>query len=152
MAIATDFFDLELYAIYKAISEQVGREAWKIVWRSGEIMFDELNSTLDLKGEKDVFSALRRIADYLERAGYIEKINFHKIAEDLIEYEMFNPSIGPGASRLIKEGAVPPHLSTSLLFAALKHYGLRAEMVEEEPSFLPDKRVIERWKLTHDKG
>jgi hypothetical protein len=42
------FFDLEIYAIYRAIWENWGDDAWKVVWRAGEVLFDEVHSELDL--------------------------------------------------------------------------------------------------------
>ncbi|MFN2165730.1 MAG: hypothetical protein ACK2U9_05675 [Anaerolineae bacterium] len=60
---------------------------------------------------------------------------------------MLNPVILPGAERLIAEGAVPAHISTTLMFALLKRcFGLRAEVVGD-PVFSPDGRATERWQL-----
>ena len=42
------FFDLEIYAIDRAIWENWGDEAWKVVWRAGEVLFDEVQEQLDL--------------------------------------------------------------------------------------------------------
>ena len=42
------FFDLEIYAIYRAIWENWGDEAWKVVWRAGEVLFDEVHERLEL--------------------------------------------------------------------------------------------------------
>ena len=48
--VTDEFFDKELYAIYLAAWEFWGDEAWKIVWRSGEIMLEEIEPELDLAG------------------------------------------------------------------------------------------------------
>jgi hypothetical protein len=60
---------------------------------------------------------------------------------------MLDPVILPGAERLIAEGAVPAHISTTLMFALLKkRFGLRAEMVGD-PDLRPDGLATERWRL-----
>lgn len=142
------YFDLQIYAIYRALWERWGDEAWHVVWRSGEVLFDEIEPTLALTSDDTPFSAMRRLADYLRRVGYVEDITVRQIAEDELEYEMLNPVILPGARRLIAEDAVPAHISTTLMFALLKKcFGLKAEMIGE-PRLLPDGRAIERWKLS----
>lgn len=144
--ISPKFFDLEIYSIYKAISELVGEDAWKVVWRSGEILLEELWKELDLEKD-DVLQALRKIAAYLKQAGYISDIKIETEKErEILRYEMTEPVIAKGAKRLIEEGLVPPHISTSLMFALLKRKGFVAEMVGD-PEFLPDGRVVERWRI-----
>ncbi len=141
-----EFFDLQIYSIYKAVSEILGKDAWKIVWRSGEILLDELWGELELEKE-DVLLALRKIAAYLKRAGYISDIRIEVEKEgEILRYEMTEPVIARGAKKLIEEGLVPPHISTSLMFALLKRKGFVAEMIGN-PEFLEDGRVVERWHL-----
>jgi hypothetical protein len=57
------FFDLEIYAIYRAIWENWGDEAWKVVWRAGEVLFDEIKTERDL----DASSPLTAILPGAER-------------------------------------------------------------------------------------
>lgn len=142
-----EFFDLEIYAIYKAIHELVSQDAWKIVWRAGEIVLEKLEDKLNLKTENNVFTYLQKIAHYLQKVGYVKKIEVRKVNGNLIEYEMLDPVIAKEATQLIKEGAVPAHISTSLMVAALKKFNLKMEMIGE-PTFLSDKRVIEKWRLS----
>jgi hypothetical protein len=144
-AITCAFFDLEIYAIYRAIWELWGDEAWKVVWRSGEIALEEIEKTLPLAGPWP--DALDKLAAYLCQAGYADDIRVHQIAENELEYEMVNPAILPGAKRLIAEGAVPAHISTTLMFALLARLGLKAEMIGP-PDLRPDGRGIERWRLS----
>jgi hypothetical protein len=144
--ISEDFFDLELYAIYKSIHELVGGDSWKVVWRSGEIMIAELRERLHLD-QKTPFETMRLLGKYLEEAGYLDKLEVKETGPDQLEYVMSNPVITRGAQRLLKEGAAPPHISTSLMFAALKLiFGMKAEMIGE-PVFMKDGRAIERWKI-----
>jgi len=143
------FFDLEIYAIYRALWENWGDEAWKVVWRAGEVLFDEIHGTLDLDVSSPL-TAMQGLADYLVHVGYFDALQVRQIAEDELEYEMVAPAILPGAERIIAEGGVPAHISTALMFAGLSRlFGLKAEMMGE-PEFTDDGRAIERWKLYTD--
>jgi len=139
--------DLVIYSVYKAINEILREDTWRVVWRSGEILLESLDDILGIKDEKDLYSALDKIFRWLIDMGYIEHGEIKRSSENEIEYVMSTPVIGSGAEKLIKEGMVPPHISTSLLFALLKRYGLKAEMIGR-PIFLEDGRVIERWRIS----
>jgi hypothetical protein len=144
-----DFFDLEIYAIYRAIWENWGDDAWKVVWRAGEVLFDEVQSELELDTSSPL-KAMQGLANYLVRVGYFEEMQVHQTADDELEYVMFAPAILPGAERIIAEGGVPAHISTAVMFAGLrKVFGLQAEMIGD-PVFTEDGRAIERWKLTKE--
>jgi len=144
--ITRDFFDKELYAIYKATWEKWGDEAWHVVWRSGEIIFDDIESELHLKGTTWI-EGMQRLADYLARVGYVRDISVKQTAEDRMEYTMNDPAILPGAKRLIAMGAVPGHVSTTLMFAMLKKcYGLKAEMLGD-PDLRDDGYAVEQWQV-----
>ena len=141
------YFDYQIYALYRAVWERWGDEAWYVVWRSGEILFDAIEPELCLQVDDDPFAAMQELAAYLQRVGYVEEIAVRSLGEDEWQYEMLNPVILPGAERLIAEGAVPAHISTTLMFALLKkRFGLKAEMVGD-PDLRPDGRAIERWRL-----
>ena len=140
------FFDLEIYAIYRAIWENWGDEAWKVVWRAGEVLFDEVQEQLDLDTTSPL-EAMRGLARYLVDVGYFADLKVRQTAEDELEYEMFAPVILPGAERIIAEGGVPAHISTAVMFAGLKKlFGLKVEMMSD-PEFTKDGRAIERWKF-----
>ena len=145
MNIDPKFFDYEIYAIYKAVNEVLGRETWSIVWRSGEILLDLIWDELGLKLDMDYIEALKRVAEWLKKVGYIDEIELIKEDEGNIRYVMKEPVIADGAKKLIDEGYVPPHISTSLLFATLKRFGYKVEMVGD-PIFMGDK-VVEKWRL-----
>jgi len=141
------FFDLEIYAIYRAIWENWGDEAWKVVWRAGEILFDQIHQQLDLD-TGSTLTAMQTLAKYLVDVGYFAEMNVRQTAEDELEYEMVAPAILPGAERIIAEGGVPAHISTSLMFAGLKKlFGQKAEMIGQ-PEFIGDGRAIEKWKIS----
>ena len=141
------YFDQQIYALYRAVWERWGDEAWYVVWRSGELLLDEIEPELSLEPGDDPFVAMQRLAEYLQRVGYVEDITVHPLNEAEWEYEMLDPVILPGAERLLADGAVPAHISTTLMFALLKkRFGLKAEMVGD-PDLRPDGRAIERWRL-----
>ncbi len=140
------FFDREIYAVYRAIGENWGEEAWRVVWRAGEILFDEIEGELRLESASPL-AAVGEMARYLVAVGYLADAAVRPVASDELEYEMVRPAILSGAERLIAEGGVPPHISTALIFAGLKkRFGLRVELVGR-PVFTADGRVVERWKL-----
>lgn len=141
------FFDLEIYAIYRAIWENWGDEAWKVVWRAGEVLFDEIKAERELDASSPL-NAMRGLADYLVDVGYFAEMKVRQTAADELEYEMVEPAILPGAERIIAEGGVPAHVSTAVMFAGLKTlFGLKAVMIGD-PVFTDDGRAIERWRLT----
>ena len=145
-SIDLDFFDLEIYAIYRAIWENWGDEAWNVVWRAGEVLFDEIHGRLDLDTSSPL-EAMRGLADYLVNVGYFEAMHVTQTSDDHLEYVMEAPAILPGAERIIGEGGVPAHISTALMFAGLwKLFQMKAEMIGA-PEFTEDGRAIERWQL-----
>ena len=139
------FFDLEIYSIYYAVYEYLKEDTWKVVWRSGEVLYNILKDLLNLKEVSDVFTAIEKVVEWLREVGYVDEAGVERIGEDEIKYIMSKPVILEGAEKLIKEGRVPPHISTALLFAVLRDYGYEAEMIGE-PIFEGDK-AIERWRL-----
>lgn len=141
------YFDRQIYALYRAIGERWGDEAWYVVWRSGEVLFDEIEAELNLDPNDDPFAAMQRLAEYLRRVGYVRDIIVRPTSDREWDYEMREPVILPGAKRLLAEGAVPAHISTTLMFALLKkRFDLRAEMVGE-PDLRPDGWATEHWRL-----
>jgi hypothetical protein len=146
-AIDQTYFDRQIYALYRAVWERWGDDAWYVVWRSGEVLLDDIEPELGLQPGDDPFSAMQRLAAYLQRVGYVKEIVVRPVSETEWEYEMLDPVILPGAKRLLADGAVPAHISTTLMFALLKkRFGLSAEMIGD-PDLRPDGRAIERWRL-----
>jgi hypothetical protein len=146
------YFDQQIYALYRAVWERWGDEAWYVVWRSGEVLFGEIEPELGLQPGDSPFEAMHRLASYLQRVGYVKRIAIQPLSDEEWDYEMLDPVILPGAGRLLAEGAVPAHISTTLMFALLKkRFGLGARMLGE-PDLRPDGRATERWRLTPLQG
>ena len=112
-----------------------------------EVLFDLIEPELGLQPDDDPVTAMEKLAAYLRRVGYVRDIAVRPVSEDEWDYEMLDPVILAGAERLISEGAVPAHISTTLMFALLKkRFGLSAEMIGD-PDLRPDGRATERWRL-----
>jgi len=140
------FFDLVIYSIFKAINEKIGENTWEIVYRAGEIILDKIWDNLGLNNTADVIDGLNMIARWLTKVGYAEDLKFIKKGDGQLEYWMLNPKIADAAEELIDEGLVPPHTSTSILFAYLKRLGYRAEMVGG-PIFREGGYIVENWLI-----
>ncbi|MFH0848930.1 MAG: hypothetical protein V1857_05460, partial [archaeon] len=77
-AVDAKFFDLGIYCIYKAATELFGNEsAWRLVWRSGEVMFEEICREKALP-ITDPIEVMERIARYLEEVGYSERLTIRR--------------------------------------------------------------------------
>ncbi|MEM1650877.1 MAG: hypothetical protein QXH94_03665 [Sulfolobales archaeon] len=142
-----EFVDLVMYAVYRAANELLGERTWDLVWRSGEILYERLEKLLKLELAEDPVEVLTKVAEWLQREGYVDRACVKEGPDGEIEYIMSRPAIARGAEELVREGAVPPHLSTSLMFAVLKKRGLKAEL-SGHPQFLPDGTVVEKWKIS----
>ena len=107
------FVDLLMYGVYYAIYDLIKKDTWKIVWKSGEIVFDIIKDEIGVID--DPFKALKRLAGWLKEMGYVEYIEVRKIGENKIEYIMKNPIIASSAKKLIESERIPPHISTWIL-------------------------------------
>ncbi|MGQ9618204.1 MAG: hypothetical protein ACUVUG_04485 [Candidatus Aminicenantia bacterium] len=140
-----DFFNAFVYSIFRAIGEKLGEESWTIVWRTGEIFSEELKEKLFPK-RVETSEVAKMIAKYLRKAGYLKNAKIKPLSENEFEYWMKTPVIENCAFRLINEGFVPPHISTSILFAFFKKIlNVKLELVGNPQ----DKKgwIVERWKI-----
>lgn len=144
--ITPDFLNHFCYAVYAAMHRAFGERSWDVVWESGDILFDELEKELDIT-ETEPLAVLEKIARWFERSGYAERLEFNLKEGNELEYSLYEPVIKPSALRLIQEGAAPPHLSTTLMFSALKkRCGLKAEMLGDPIAF--EGGATELWRLS----
>ncbi len=143
--IDSDFFNSFSYSVFKALGEKLGDESWKIVWRTGEILFNKIKDKLEFK-KKEPIEIVRSIAKYLKKTGYLRDAKIVILSDEEFEYWMKEPAIEKGAFKLIEEGYPPPHISTSILFSALKTLtGSELELVGNPER--KDKWIVERWKI-----
>lgn len=144
--ITPEFLNQFIYAVYSAMHRIFGERAWEVVWKTGDILFDELERELGIT-ETEPLPVLEKIGRWFERSGYAEKLEFHLKEGDELDYDLYDPVIRPSALRLIHEGAAPPHLSTALMFSALrKKCGLKAEMLGDP--VVQDDDARECWRLS----
>ena len=147
-----DFVNAEVYAIYKAITEVCGEEGWKIMWRSGELMFEQIEPRLEFPS-REPLDVMRTVGDYLKRSGYFEEIELELLPGGVLEYQMINTATRPAAQRLIEENAILPHWSTVVMVAALRKLcGVEAKMEahDHKPEIVSRSHSKERWILTRD--
>jgi hypothetical protein len=143
-----EFIQLEVYAVYKAISELFGEKGWDVIWRSGEIMFDEIEKRLEF-ADTDPLSVLKVLARYFVDAGYVEQLDFHMAEENVMEYELSGTLVRPAILKLKEENCVLPHWSTVVMFAALKKLcGVKAETDASQPEIRSATTTRERWVLS----
>ena len=140
-----ELLNVEIYGIFKAITDLFGEKGWDVIWRVGEIAFDEIEPTLDLPDDEPG-TVMRAIGEYLKRVGYLRDVRWWSLGPDSLEYEMVDPVPWPAAEKLLAEKAVLPHFSTALMMAGLKkRCGIRASMQDVKPEMRADHVARERW-------
>ena len=147
-----DFINVEIYAIYKAITEVCGEDGWKIMWRSGELAFEQIEPQLHF-ASREPLAVMRTIGDYFVRVGYLEAIELELKPGGLLEYQMLGTATRESAARLIAENAILPHWSTVIMVAALRKLcGVEARMEahDHKPELVNQRQSKERWILTKD--
>ncbi len=140
-----DFFNSFSYSVFKALGEKLGKESWKIVWRTGEILFNEIKDKIELK-KKEPIEVVRSLVKYLKKAGYLKNSRIVPLNDEEFEYWMKEPAIEKGAFKLIEEGYPPPHISTSILFSALKTFTGSELLLMGNPE-RKGNWIVERWKI-----
>ena len=147
-----EFINAEIYGIYKAITEVSGEDGWKIMWRAGELVFDEIEPKLQF-ASREPLDVMRTVGAYLKQAGYFEDIELELLPNGVLEYQMVNTATRASAQRLIQENAILPHWSTVVMVAALrKMSGVEAKMEahDHKPELVSQSHSKERWILTRD--
>lgn len=130
--VTREFFDFVNYNVCRAVSEFVGAEkAVKLYERAGEIGYAELKrrGIIQVDG-RDPLDVLVQIVRFLERGGYMGRIELKRLNEREMEVDMYGVSVMESSVRLTNEGYAPSHFMTNLMFAALKDFGMTAELDE----------------------
>jgi len=150
--IRPEFIDFVNYNICKAYMEYYEKEAGIGFFRRvGEIGFQELRKTVDFPSS-DPYEVLKTVGEFLERMGYMSKIQLTKVEENEVVIEMFGVSVIKSSMRLIREGANPSHFMTNLMFASLKElsgiqadiYDLTLEQPSEDTGYTKEKWVLHK--------
>lgn len=142
-----DLIVLEVYAIYKAITDLWGEKGWDVIWRTGDIAWQELKRDLEIT-ETEPLPLMRQIGKWLVEVGYLKEMVVTQPREGELIYEMEAPVVKPATLRLREFDAVLPHWSTTIMVAALREVcGLEAEMEDLKPELPTPTRSLERWRL-----
>ena len=148
-----EFFDIINYCICSAVTETVGvEEARKIFRRMGRIHYEELKRRGIVRAEPSMspMDLLESIARYLESSGYVEKIAIRRIGEEEAIVDMYGVSVLESSVRLVDEGKEPSHIMTNTMSAALEDMGYSIRLVD----LLFDREanhVREKWILKREK-
>jgi hypothetical protein len=140
------FFDFVNLALCTAINRICGKErAEEIFKEAEEVMFSLIRS--NVVGENPI-TTLKNIARYLERSGYMERIEIKETDEGL-QLDMYGVSVLRSSDKLVRSGMAPSHIMTNIMFAALREAGIEAELRELEIDV--DKgHVREMWIFKKD--
>lgn len=147
--VMADFFDFVNYNVCRAVSEHVGAEqAVKIYERAGEIGYANLKERGLIKTEGvGPVDVLIQIVKFLESSGYMGRIEVNRVSDTEMIVDMYQVSVLDSSMQLTDEGYAPSHFMTNLMFAALREFGMTAEL--EELVFEGEvDHVRERWSLT----
>jgi len=143
-----EFIDVINYAVCQAIHEYLNGKAVKFFRRVGEHHLDEAlkRGLIKIEPNDKPLDALIKIARYLESVGYMEKILINKLSENEAFVEMYGVSVTKSSAKMIREGKQPSHFMTNIMLAALKKFGIRAELKDVE--FNEEKRHFkEYWRI-----
>jgi hypothetical protein len=131
-------------AIYKAIYKEIGDDAWDILWKSGEILFDSIKDEIGIRKDMGVHEALNKLSQFLREIHIVDDITYIINSKDnVIEYEI-TFRIPLRYER--REEAGPIYIFSSLFVALMKYLGYEVSK-EAEPRISEYNRLVERWKF-----
>ncbi len=134
-----------LNSVYKAVTEELGEEAWDVLWKSGKYLFNEVREEIGIEKGLDVEEAIRRLCQYLRRIGMVEEVRFEFNREEgVLETTVIFPF---SIAKYKREAAGPIYLFTSLLSSVLEYLGYEMER-EGEHYILEGNKLRERWRIT----
>lgn len=145
--VQADFVRLETYATFKAITELIGEQGWNLVWRWGEIAFEELREQANIT-ETEPLALVQRLSKWFVEMGYARSLEASQPTENVIVWEAESPIVRPVIMRLRAEDAVLPHFSAAVAMAALKKMcNIDAQMESVKSEILSPTRTRQRWLL-----
>jgi hypothetical protein len=147
MMVSPQFFDLVNYSFCSAVSQFLGPEKAVELFRyMGRTHYEELKKRNLIKSDGKPMEVLESIARYLERSGYMERIEIQRLSENESIVDMYGVSVLESSVRLTQENKQPSHIMTNTMFAALEELGYDAELIDL--LFETDKNhVREKWIL-----
>jgi len=131
-------------AIYQAIYREIGDDAWEILWKSGEILFDCIKDEVPVSKDMKLEDAISNLSRYIRATHIVRDINYIIDRERrAIEYQI---------SFLIplryerREEAGPIYIFSSLFVALMNYLGYTV-CKDREPRITEDNTLIERWRF-----
>ena len=150
MAIKEHFLNAETYGIHMAARDLLGEKGEELVRRSGEYVFKYIKDALPELYDRTPTEVVRIVGEYLVGQGYCSRIDITEISPNQFYYDLYSAVVVDSIQKLIQDGGVLAHYSTSLIFAVLKEVcRMRAEL---EHTTLPSDNVEgnfarEKWTL-----
>jgi len=143
-----EFVDIINYAICQAVDEYLGEKATAFFETVGEYHLDEAlkRGLINIEANDKPLDTLIKIARYLESVGYMGKIIINKLGENEAFVEMHGVSVTKSSVKMLRAGKQPSHFMTNIMLAALKKFGIGAEL--KDVKFDEEKRQFrEHWKI-----
>jgi hypothetical protein len=143
-----EFLDIINYAVCEAVNEYVDGKAIEFFRTVGEYHLAEAlrRGVVRIESTDKPLDALIKIAKYLESFGYMEQIRINRIDDKEAIVEMLGVSVTDSSATLLGEKKQPSHYMTNVMFAALKKFGVKAELKDMEYD-QKEKHFKEYWKI-----
>lgn len=165
-------FDLYIYAAYKAVYVEFEREYpglgvanyENFIEAVGDNIFNAIRNMLaiEINGNpddiKDICNTTDSVMQYLKSVNFVSDaylrwdlfkgVDWINGREGKIGYYMENPVTHPSSKRFVAEGLKPPQVSSRIIQAALRCYGIDVyELKGYDPRQYQGDRVHEPWQL-----
>ncbi len=147
MPIDPKFLDLINYGICYVLNEKYGKEETEKVFKEvGKVLYTRIKGKGLISPAKDPMDTLVEIARFLEKMGYMEKIDITRRGDKELELDMHGVSVLDSSVKLVESGRSPSHYMTNIMFAALQDCGIDAELIDLGFD-LKGNHVKEKWIL-----
>ncbi len=149
MPVDPRFLDLINYGICYVLNERYGKEETESIFREvGKILYARIKEEGLISPTKNPVDTLVEVARFLEKMGYMERIDITKRGNNELELDMYGVSVLDSSVKLVESGRSPSHYMTNIMFAALQDYGIDAELIDlgfdTEENHVKEKWILKR--------